>query len=97
MPTQSPGFEAAGVEAVLSNPRLRARAERVMDALFDDVEYLMEHGTFGERLSLQKSVMPSILKQVQTAQQNAEMEQLRKDYAELRGMLNGLGAAPPTP
>lgn len=96
MPIQS-GLDQVGAEAVLSNPRLRARAERIMDALFADVEYVMEFGSDAQRLSLQKSVIPSILKQVQTAQQNAELEQLRKDHEEIRQWMSGLGVAPPAP
>lgn len=93
--TSPSGLDAVAVEIVLADPQRRARAERIIDALFKDVEYTLQLGSMGDRLSLQKSVMPAILRSVHTAQKDAEMDQLRKDYDELRSMMMGLGAAAP--
>lgn len=95
-PSQAGGLDAVAVEVVLADPHRRARAERIIDRLFGDVEYLLEFGSSSDRMSLQKSVMPAILRSVQSAAQNQALDQLREDHEKLRQALMGMGTPPPT-
>lgn len=90
------GIPSEVLEAALQNPKLRARAEQMIERLFDTVDYTLQFGTNSELMALQRAVMPALLRQVQTAQQDAERDAMRREYQELREMLQGLGTQRPT-
>lgn len=91
----SSGIPAELVTAALLNPDIRKRGERIIEQLFAQVEYDLKFGTADQKRRLMNTVMPSILKGVQGAQQDEENARVRAEYQELRGMLMGLGAKPP--
>ena len=48
------------LDAVLDDPRRRARIEAIIDRAIDDAEYIMEWGTETQRVALMKSMVPNL-------------------------------------
>lgn len=78
------GLPSEVVEAALGNPKIRKRAERIMDRLFDEVEITLSYGTAAERASLVKNGLPSVFRSLQSAQQDAAQAAMQAEYQQLR-------------
>ena len=72
------------LDAVLDDPRRRARIEAIIDRAIDDAEYIMEWGTETQRVALMKSMVPNLLRSLRR-QQDAETDKKSSEaYQELR-------------
>jgi hypothetical protein len=100
---QNTGLPAEVVDAALTNPHIRQRAEKIMDMLFDEVEDTIRLGSAMERQGLVKVVMPAVLRSLQSAQQDQAAADMKSAYLEMRQAFGAFAAtrgdhdAEPTP
>lgn len=92
MPKKAEVAQSAGAmvaDVVAQNPLLQARAHKIAAQLLDDIEYTIAWGKPEDRISLQKAIVPSMLRAL-TSVDEAEREQDKAEaYARLREAIGG--------
>lgn len=86
--TDSPLNEVAA-KVVAESPQLRARMDRIVEALISDMELTIRIGSPAERAMLMKNVVPHLLRGMQGGGASAEDIALREAYDRVMSAVRG--------
>lgn len=78
------------IAAATADPEVREAAKRIVMALLQHVDYTIQWGTTHEISVLAKSVVPAILKSMQTAERTQEERQAAEAYADIRAAIGAI-------
>lgn len=74
-------------QVVSTDEDIKKRVTKIVNALLNDVEWIIRHGTVKDRIALARSVVPPMMKAL-TAQEGSDSE-MKQRYAELLSDLRG--------
>lgn len=80
---------AVAAQVVAENPELRGRLTKLVNALIADAEHTVKYGTTTERAALMKTIVPSLLRSMQSAESDALDEDRRRAYERMMAMSRG--------
>jgi hypothetical protein len=80
---------------VADDPQIRARMQKLVNALIDDAFHILKYGTPIERAGLMKQVVPALLRSMRGADANASERQELDAYERMMAMMrdDDVGAA----
>ena len=80
---------AVAARVVADDPALRARMQRLVNAMLDDAEYTMRFGSPNERAALMRSVVPALLRSMQGADADATAAAQQAAYERMMRQMRG--------
>lgn len=81
------GINAAIAQVVSTDDKVQKRVRKIVNALLDDIEWLLLYGTPKERITLARSVVPTMMKAL-TASEGQD-DGMKKAYEEMMADLRG--------
>lgn len=74
---------------VADDPHIRARMQKLVNALLDDAFHILRYGTPNERTTLMKQVVPALLRSMQGADANASENAQKAAYDRMMAAFRG--------
>lgn len=74
---------------VADDPALRQRVQGLVSALLADAEHTVQWGSPADRAALMKSIVPNLLRSMQTAGADAHEQAMREAYERIQQTMRG--------
>jgi len=76
-------------QVVANDPQIKARMQKIVNALLDDTEAIIRRGTPGERQTLFRSVVPALMRSMQSADANASEAAEKEAWERMKAAMRG--------
>jgi len=84
-------------QIVANDPQIKARMQKIVNALLDDAEHVIRMGTPQARQNLFRSVVPALMRSMQSADANASEADEKKAWERMKAQMRGENPPDPPP